>query len=766
MKISKSKLSIINFEGPLKKTNISNEETEIKDKMKILNDKMNEEKKSLLQIPFKKDSNTFNLLLYSLGKKNKTENDILFISHYLTSFSSIIQLIDKKKTLVDSSKILNEISNHIKTERYNKNDLIFRYGDIGDKFYLILQGNVSIIIKKEIKVKMTDYEFYCFLLNLKSYSENQLVEENLKANKLKIDINEMRKYIEGQLNYQIPFSEKIIKYPSIKFPFLDYCSCEDYINRLSPVINKEENSDRKQLNLCIYYNVINLKEEETFGDIALSGNFKRTASIICNEDCIFATLTKKIYENCIKTSLEKIRAINLYFLVNCDLFKGVKPDNFLKKYFNYFKIIHLNQGSFLFKQGDKREEIYIIKEGLIEINVKSSYKELINLINTKDYIIDEALEKKELKRKNVTLGNLLNEQKIFKIIKLGENEIIGLDDYIDNNNSFYCNAICKSNYIEIFSIDYKVFCDICEKDWKVNKNLIKYNKKRVGKIFAQINLIRNNSLHKDLLNIQKDSNEKIKEIETQKELMKINKNNVLLNSVYSNQKFRKIFKYATRNKRNNFRYFIYTKSNSIGANNNNHYKEIYNNKSNYFSSEDNLSTKNLSTYENTLKLIKTKIHKRKKVKSLNSLSISDSISLIQNKEINHYLNKELSSRRVLIPIKPLVNDYSQKKIKELKLQLYSSTFIHNSRNNIKEKNIIDKIYHKALYNDECLSDNNRNSNRKTNSIEHVDFLIMDKAFESSFPKKNKFTFFNQPKRKPLNYKNHSPSFKINEKSDD
>ena len=88
------------------------------------------------------------------------------------------------------------------------------------------------------------------------------------------------------------------------------------------------------------------------------------------------------------------------------------------------------------------------------------------------------------------------------------------------------------------------------------------------------------------------------------------------------------------------------------------------------------------------------------------------------------------------------------------MQLYSSTFIHNSRNNIKEKNIIDKIYHKAY------------SNRKTNSIEHVDFLIMDKAFESSFPKKNTFTFFNQPKRKPLNYKNHSPSFKINEKNDD
>ena len=39
----------------------------------------------------------------------------------------------------------------------------------------------------------------------------------------------------------------------------------------------------------------------------------------------------------------------------------------------------------------------------------------------------------------------------------GKNEIIGLDDYIDNNNCFFCNAICRSNFLEIFFFDYKIF---------------------------------------------------------------------------------------------------------------------------------------------------------------------------------------------------------------------------------------------------------------------------------------------------------------------
>ena len=112
---------------------------------------------------------------------------------------------------------------------------------------------------------------------------------------------------------------------------------------------------RKRIIISYYYHICDLKEGDTFGEIALRENVKRTASIICNEDCIFGTLTKKLYDNCIKGAQEKIRLSNINFLLSCELFNGVKLETFDRKYFNYFKFIQLNQDCILFNQGDFRK---------------------------------------------------------------------------------------------------------------------------------------------------------------------------------------------------------------------------------------------------------------------------------------------------------------------------------------------------------------------------------------------------------------------------
>ena len=125
MKISKLKSTLINFQNPLIKTIINDEEKEIQNISKSLIKRMEEEKIKLNEIPFIKDSNTLKLLLYSIHKKNKLEHDILFISHYLTSFKSIINLINEKKTLIDSTKILNELSNNIKIEKKINKSIIY-----------------------------------------------------------------------------------------------------------------------------------------------------------------------------------------------------------------------------------------------------------------------------------------------------------------------------------------------------------------------------------------------------------------------------------------------------------------------------------------------------------------------------------------------------------------------------------------------------------------------------------------------------------------
>ena len=753
----KSQNTIVSTIIPQKRGSSVEEDNSIKKISKILIQKIEEEKKDLTEIPMILDSKIFNLILYSLQKKLKNENDILFISHYLTSFKTILDLIDKKKTLVDSSQILSEISTSIKLEKKQNKDLICRYGDYGDKFYLILKGNVSVIIKKEIKIEMTEYEYYSFLLNLNNYSEFELIEDNLKMNNLIFDPIDMKDYINKEREYEIPFDEKIIKYPIIDYEQLNNCSFNDYINRILPIVNNDTEKEKKKIRLYVYFKVIDLKENQTFGDIALSGNFKRTATIICNEDCIFGFLTKKTYDNCIKGALEKIRFNNISFLVNSELFFGIKSDTFVKKYFNYFTIIHLNQGNYLFKQGDKRKEIYILKEGLIEINIKCSYSELIKIINSKEEKIDENLEKRNLKIKNLPLGNLLHTLKVFRVIKLGKNEIIGLDDYIDNNNCFFCNAICRSNFLEIFSIDYKIFTNIYERDWRINQNVINYNKARSNIMFDRIISMRNIALNQDLIKIKNETDDKIKELENKNTIS--NKKNILSNTVYSSSKdFKKLLKNSIRKNNNKMRFFLNTHRKNKSTLDNNY---LTNN--NFFSSEEN-------TNENTIQLTeKEKQKTRKKIKTLNSLSNSNSNTSLRKlknniiiNDMKKILNKELITKRILIPIKPsIINEHSLKKLKELKMNLISSkTIIHTQE---KENDIIDKIFRRALYKQkESLSDNKiKKTHKKIKSIDPVDILVLDKAMENYIPKKKKNIFDIKPLRLPLNYKNHSPFLRKN-----
>ena len=71
-------------------------------------------------------------------------------------------------------------------------------------------------------------------------------------------------------------------------------------------------------------------------------------------------------------------------------------------------------------------------------------------------------------------------------------------------------------------------------------------------------------------------------------------------------------------------------------------------------------------------------------------------TLFKNHETYNLINKELTTKRILIPIQPLLkNEYSQKKLKEFKMKLISSTTIVHSQE--KEKNIIDKIFNRALF---------------------------------------------------------------------
>jgi len=56
-------------------------------------------------------------------------------------------------------------------------------GDIGDKFYIILKGKVSILLDRQIKINLTEEEYYMHLLKLRKYNEINFVNKTIDANK-------------------------------------------------------------------------------------------------------------------------------------------------------------------------------------------------------------------------------------------------------------------------------------------------------------------------------------------------------------------------------------------------------------------------------------------------------------------------------------------------------------------------------------------------------------------------------------------------------
>ena len=184
---------IINFndgEQRTKKIKLTNQDYE--ENIKKLADSLKAKEQSLR----KKDSKTFmkkshkfnikneiidlELINYILNKSKKTENDILILKHFLSSMNFLTSL----KGNFNIDKLLNSLSSNLKLEKISKDTLIFRQGNKGNKFYIILSGEVSILILKEVetKVEISFKRYFLHLILLKMLKEEELIKKSITAN--------------------------------------------------------------------------------------------------------------------------------------------------------------------------------------------------------------------------------------------------------------------------------------------------------------------------------------------------------------------------------------------------------------------------------------------------------------------------------------------------------------------------------------------------------------------------------------------------------
>ena len=95
--------------------------------------------------------------------------------------STLIEKLEssyKWKNEEELTSLCNLISKNLSYEKYNKGDILFKIGEIGNKFYFILKGYISILKLKEIHMaKMSYNQYFNFCIKLLKNRELHILEE-------------------------------------------------------------------------------------------------------------------------------------------------------------------------------------------------------------------------------------------------------------------------------------------------------------------------------------------------------------------------------------------------------------------------------------------------------------------------------------------------------------------------------------------------------------------------------------------------------------
>ena len=204
----------------------------------------------------KADPTPVDLCLYALDHlPNQRDSECLqYIKTYLKSLPSFMNIISKEKNLNLSENLIEQISIHLRHEYIPKNNIVCRFGERGEKFYIILKGKVKFFIPKIQKCYLNFEEYILYLIQLRKNDELGLINNLVVQNKASFpfDDDNFDLFIIKEFQNYLKMSKKYLK---SKTKFEQNFSINDESN------NKNENRKDYVSNVSIFN--INKEEEKT-----------------------------------------------------------------------------------------------------------------------------------------------------------------------------------------------------------------------------------------------------------------------------------------------------------------------------------------------------------------------------------------------------------------------------------------------------------------------------------------------------------------------
>ena len=352
----------------------------------------------------------------------------------ISNFIQRTKLIEKLKSDYEStekktsaSSLSDLCAEKLKYDMYETGEIIFKIGDPGENFYLILSGNVSVLKLKELSnVQMNYMEYIKYCIYLINRGEEYLLSEVLKANENVLNVSAVEdiklinkvvfiKRLYQDITKKITNNKQLKKYFAlndqkystydIRQDELDFFEqeklkgrqgatkeWEGYITRKCSLLVSEQvffqsyenvltDNEPKNIICYCYEPFLYLGPGLFFGDTALDfENNKRNATIRAEGKTYLAYLQRDDYLNIISPMNKMERIKEIEFIYINFFFMSINSHIFEKNIFHLFSHKEYYHGNILFSQGNIPTSLILVKSGRISLELRCSIIDIQNLI--------------------------------------------------------------------------------------------------------------------------------------------------------------------------------------------------------------------------------------------------------------------------------------------------------------------------------------------------------------------------------------------------
>ena len=363
-------------------------------------------------------------------------NTLLALNPFCSDFK---ENIEKK-----GEEYLNILSEEYVKEKYKENNIIYKYGDEADRFFVIYEGNVSLFFPFTEVVNMNIDEFYIYILRLRRYNEIEMLNNVLLLNKGLFLIDFDEKFVID--DYIIKLYNTSLK---IKFD-ATFVYQERPKKKITKIKIKNQEIKNKSQNQINNKNKSNIKQDKPKNKYRRSTNkYKFTGLDDGFDDNLFKTINDKGVKECVVRIEEEI----------VETMRWIYPEKL-------YEIIQIEE-----------EEEKIIKK-LVQIpeELINTYKKYNpNIVKSIDYIkriLPPKINNKKLKREKAIIMKYLNLSNLSKGNYFGD---FGLDSL-----SLFCPKylnIAKSCNVPIKMHKFFTFRNMTSISNSSFTSLLSFNKK-------------------------------------------------------------------------------------------------------------------------------------------------------------------------------------------------------------------------------------------------------------------------------------------------